>query len=299
MSRRAISSSPWSFLDTLSGALGAILFLFIIVDKGGGQESMPPIKGNFPKAYLSLDTMNQELHGELPDSLMRLQPGEKLVIVVDAVSPKPVVASVLPEPCKCDPCPTATRTLIPIKECTRQHFKYSNEKCPDPSHHLVKVCPDPNTHTKVLCDDPKCEKTITKVVESTVITLPFQAVFMLESDNFEDELDLRVCKNGKCVDGGKKRNKETGLVWLNYKISGFGTAKTGSEVIILEEKDKMAGVFTIQGRLSRRQSATVNLKFTASTKKDYEKISKKVPPSDDWATFGKIKVDARGNITKL
>lgn len=296
MSRRAISSSPWSFLDTISGALGAILFLFIIVDKGGGEESSPPVNGSYPKAYLSLDTATQELHGILHDSLMRLEPGKKLMIVVDAISPKPIP---------------------PVEECSLQHFETvctlshvddDRPRCPNPNDHL-RVCPDPSIHNKIICknpadhtktfcDDEACKKTIIQKVDTNVISLPFAVVFSLEAPNRNFEIDIQVSKNnGDWVNGGDKRDKATELIWLQYKRS-IG-AKKGTEVIILEDPKKISGTYVIQGRLNRRHSSPVKLKATASTKKDIEVFPKTVNPDNQWVTFGRIKIDSNGYITKL
>lgn len=289
-------SSPWSFLDTISGALGAILFLFIIVDKGGSPVPLPDNE-NVPIAYLSLDTLTQELHGFLPDSLKRLKPGERMVIVVDAISPKPIPS---PELC--------TLQHFETKECTLPHTNDDRPRCPRPEDHL-NVCPDkschksprckdPIAHTKVFCDDAKCEKGKEKVIidERVFIALPFEVGFMLESKNYSDEIDIQVCKINDCVNGGKKRDKGNGMVWLNYKTSGL-SAKTGSETIIIEEKSKMAGTYIIQGRLNRRHSSSVDLKATVATKKEYKIFNKTVPPSDNWTIFGKVTINKQGKIS--
>lgn len=66
-----------SFLDLLSGALGAVIFLFIIVPKGEGQGPT-----DNPQLAIVFDTIQNQFYGKLPDSLNYKRVGDSLLTVV-------------------------------------------------------------------------------------------------------------------------------------------------------------------------------------------------------------------------
>jgi hypothetical protein len=73
MSRRKMQFFNLSFLDLMTGALGAIIFLFIITPKGG--ESAAPVR----QAAIYVDTVQRKLYGDLPDSLLNKEAGDTLL----------------------------------------------------------------------------------------------------------------------------------------------------------------------------------------------------------------------------
>jgi hypothetical protein len=76
MTRRKMQFFNLSFLDLMTGALGAIIFLFIITPKGG--ESAAPVR----QAAIYVDTVQMKLYGDLPDSLLKKEAGDTLFAVL-------------------------------------------------------------------------------------------------------------------------------------------------------------------------------------------------------------------------
>ena len=76
MARRKTSLFNLSFLDVLTSALGAIIFLFIITPKGG--QSAAKIR----QAMVYFDTAQMKIHGDLHDSLLSKQAGDTLFTVL-------------------------------------------------------------------------------------------------------------------------------------------------------------------------------------------------------------------------
>ncbi len=155
MNRREHKFFNLSFLDVLCGALGAILFLFISVDKGGVPPPSGPAQER-PVAYLSMDTTMYQLHGLLPDSLAGLRSGDSVTIVINAVEPMPTAPK----------CPECVQRKCP--ECSKQSCpdpaRHKKPDCPDPTAHRPQPpvagqkCPDPLHHQKVLCESTDCKK---------------------------------------------------------------------------------------------------------------------------------------------
>lgn len=75
--KRIIDLFNISFLDLLSGALGAVIFLFIIVPKG---EGMGPT--DEPQLAIVFDTIQKHFYGKLPDSLHYKRVGDSLLTVL-------------------------------------------------------------------------------------------------------------------------------------------------------------------------------------------------------------------------
>src|SRR5690625_8002875 len=72
--RKDIEVFNISFLDLLSGALGAVIFLFIVVPKGG--EERPALQ---PQLSVSYDKVQGRFFGQFPDSLMGKFIGDSLM----------------------------------------------------------------------------------------------------------------------------------------------------------------------------------------------------------------------------
>lgn len=75
--RRVVELFNISFLDLLSGALGAVIFLFLIVPKG---EGLGPTDD--PQLAIVFDTIQNKFYGDLPDSLNYKRIGDSLLTVV-------------------------------------------------------------------------------------------------------------------------------------------------------------------------------------------------------------------------
>lgn len=96
MARREVQLFNLSTLDVLSGALGAVIFLFIIVPKGGASASRTSVQ-----AALSYDVRHKELWGLTADSLQNKKIGDTLLIVIKDMGEMPQAV-----PCPaCPDCP--------------------------------------------------------------------------------------------------------------------------------------------------------------------------------------------------
>lgn len=108
MARRDVQLFNISTLDVLSGALGAVIFLFIIVPKGGASASRTTAQ-----AALSYDLRHKQLWGDAADSLQTKKIGDTLLIVIKDLAEMPQAV-----PCPaCPDCPNngnvAARTPKP------------------------------------------------------------------------------------------------------------------------------------------------------------------------------------------
>ena len=81
-----------SFLDVICGALGAVIFLFIAVPKGGSS----PAKRQ--QVTMSYDTLHKQLFATISDSLKNKRPGDTLLVVLADYKELPGLAS-------CPACP--------------------------------------------------------------------------------------------------------------------------------------------------------------------------------------------------
>ncbi|MCO6488713.1 MAG: hypothetical protein J5I98_09865 [Phaeodactylibacter sp.] len=305
MARRSYQFFNLSFLDVISGALGAVLFLFIIVDKGGGQAVPPPAGGQYPKVYLSLDTARQQFHGFMPDSIAARRPGESVLVVVKAVEPAPGQPQPAPcppaPPCDCDGrSPRCPRPEDHRRVCTNPE-DHRQPHCPDPAHHQRAACPDAAAHRTPRCPDPACHRQVEPRASrpSDPIGLPYKLGFLLEAANFKEEIDIQVCRDGACINGFRKTGE--GMRWLDLRRGGLAKkARTGGELILMEEK-LIPGIYSIYARLDCRSTASTTVTAFASIKDGAEVTGQEqfianIPCGNDWLFVGKVEVDASGKL---
>ena len=76
MSRRKAELFNLSFLDLLTSALGAVIFLFIITPKGGAPAA------KVQQAAVYIDTADMKVFGALHDSLRHKRVGDTLFAVL-------------------------------------------------------------------------------------------------------------------------------------------------------------------------------------------------------------------------
>lgn len=86
MARRDIQSFNLSFLDLLSGALGAVIFLFIIVPKG--KSAFPLLQKNADASVL-LDTQTMRIIGR-PVTGARFKVGDTITVIINGSYKDPV-----------------------------------------------------------------------------------------------------------------------------------------------------------------------------------------------------------------
>ena len=189
MARRKVELFNLSFLDLLTSALGAIIFLFIVVPKGG--EAAAPVQ----QAAIYLDTVQMKIHGPLADSLRTKQAGDTLfAIVVDHQR--------LPEPPKPQPEAKPERPVVERTPPPRPQ-----PQAPQPSE---KPQPQPSAPVVQQPADPTPEPARPVQYKGDMPSVPARVSFEINWANKEDNVDLFVCKGGSCVYGGRKNVRDIG-----------------------------------------------------------------------------------------
>lgn len=182
MSRRKNQIFNLAFLDLITGALGAVIFLFIITPKGG--SSAP----NINQAVMYLDTAEMKIFGELHDSLRGKEIGDTLFTVL-------VDYKHFPKPEK----RKAPEKLVDF-----------NQPKPSPKVSEQKK----KTETPVVkVSDSKTTSIGTESKQSfkgDAPSVPCKVSFEVSWASKEDNVDFFVCKGGSCVYGGRKRDRSIG-----------------------------------------------------------------------------------------
>lgn len=173
---RSIEFFNLSFLDLLCGALGAIIFLFIIVPKGEGAGPAAS-----PQINVSIDTIQMKFYGDLPDSLLEKQVGDTLLALIFDYKKAPKAAVARPVP------PQAAQQKIAKQEIA----KAIKEE---------KSTPKPAT--------PEVKR---PQFQGSKPDVPCKLSIEVRWDDIEDNVDLFVCKDGDCVYGGRKRRPLIGF----------------------------------------------------------------------------------------
>ncbi len=167
-------------MDVLFGALGAIIFLFIVVPKGGAP---PDEKKVVP---VNIDEKSGKLFGDYLAVFEDLQVGDSLLVLATGKATFPSRKD-CPPPVVCPECPECP-------ECP---------KCPE-----TKV---ENGNFK----EPPVQSKPDLVYRPSV---PSKFSIEIHWKETKNNVDLYVCKNGKCVFGkdSNRRNKDIGA-WSSGK----------------------------------------------------------------------------------
>lgn len=199
MSRRSAQMFNLSFLDLLSGALGAVIFLFIITPRGGEASA------KIPQAIVSIDTAQQQLFGLLPDSLLHKNAGDTLLVLVSGWKEMPGTEECppIPAPVPCPACPSC-----PDLPAT-----------PPVANVKPKASPKPSQSTKTKLEEVKPEEPQIVYVNTTPAkkgyqgdppSVPCKVSFEITWEDMADNVDLFVCKDGDCVYGSRRRRSKIG-----------------------------------------------------------------------------------------
>jgi len=220
MKNRNVEFFNLSFLDLLSGALAAVIFLFIIVPKGEPVELGTPLMASY-------DTLEMRFSGYLPDSLSNRQTGDTIFAVIGELTARPVAID--------DPAP--------------------RPKAPRPERRVA--APKPATPTTEPKDDtPEKEETPTR--KPTVTPSKFAGskpdvpcVLSIEMKwaNKKDNVDLFVCKDNDCVFGGRRSRDFIGF-WDSGKsrTSIFGGDVRTNQEAVRQFDEIIPGTYDIYGQ---------------------------------------------------
>lgn len=296
MSRRKLQLfDSLSFLDIVFSALGAVLFLFIVVDKGGTTE-INLAEEEMVKIYMDLDTTSYRFHGNLPDSIKNkldtLRAGTPVMLVLNGKRPLPGVK---------------------IPECVCPECIYPGKGKPQPSQPSPQPPQPPSEKPRpIACDDAACQKTIVNNnnYSGDPIEIPYSIGFaIVDNTNFTNDIDIKVCRDGACAPNGRN-NSNAGMRWVDMREKGqglFGSkkARTGGEMILVEESI-IPGDYTISAKFDLSKGAapaSTQITATVATKQNNNIREKRFTASltgnANWTVIGRVHIDANGNITQL
>ena len=188
MARRQNQIFNLSFLDLVTGALGAVIFLFIITPKGGSSAAVGS------QAIVYVDTAEMKIFGTLDDSLRAKRVGDTLLtVLVDYKNfPKPEKRKVVERIIDFNQPKSQDQPPAPKKMETKR-------PTPPPP---VPAKEEP----KVVAGGPQ-ETTIFK---GDAPSVPCKVSFEINWGSQGDNVDFYVCKGNSCVYGGRKRDKTIG-----------------------------------------------------------------------------------------
>lgn len=285
MTRRKMQFFNLSFLDLMTGALGAVIFLFVITPRGG--ESAAKVQ----QAAIYLDTVQMKLYGDLHDSLFIKEAGDTLFAVV-------VDHKLLPKPKKVE----RPRPVVVDK-------KPAPKKDPPKSKPVKKKqqeLPKPKPEEK---SNPESPKTAPKppVYRGDAPSVPCSVSIEINWKDKNDNVDLFVCRGSSCVYGGDKRDRMIGE-WDSGKSRNrlFGNdLRTNQEAVrqfdkIIPGEYKIYAVFKESAK--KEDSLLINgLIYTKNEEGEErgESFSKQLRIGKNRTLIGTLRIEENGNYQFL
>jgi hypothetical protein len=283
MTRRKSSLFNLSFLDLLSGALGAVIFLFIITPKGGGEAA-----ATTPQLALRVDTLSGQFWGDLPDSLRHKRIGDTLLtVLIDyrilpgvqrRAKPEPVVET--PDP---RPAPPETRRS-PV---TR----------PEPE-------PDPQPTPPVVTTAPPPEQPREPAYRGDAPSVPCRVSFEITWATAESNVDLFVCKGDQCVYGGRKRDRDIGD-WDSGKSRNrlFGNDLRTNQEAVRQFDEVIPGEYQLYATFkeSEQERTSINISGLIYTRDDqgFERgteFARRLPLGEERVLLGTVIIQPNGQF---
>lgn len=302
MSRRNIQLFNLSMLDLLTGALGAIIFLFIITPKGG--QSAAPIQ----QAAIYFDTTQMKIHGLLPDSLLSKMPGDSLLVVMvdhknlpkKVNAPRKVLAkNDLPIS---KPTPSPRKKSIANKKPTPSPSKKEKAQPKKEKESTSSSRSQKKRETKSKSTTSSKGKTAERTFKGSPPSVPAAVSFEVNWVDKNDNVDLIICKDGKCVFGGKKRDKRIGQ-WDSGKSRNrlFGNDLRTNQEAVRQFDKIIPGEYQVyaQFKESKKNNKTITIKGLVYTKNDKlvergENFSRRLTISSRRDLIGIVKLKANG-----
>ncbi len=287
MARRKSSLFNLSFLDLLSGALGAVIFLFIITPKGGGSAP-----AQSPQMALFVDSISGQFYGDMPDSLRHKSIGDTLLtVLVDfrkmpgtekQTEPKPVIAQREPVPQR-QPEPRVERP-------TR-----NEEPTPETS---------PSRPTTPAPPAPKPPEPQEPEFRGDAPSVPCDVSFEVNWYSADYNIDLFVCKGSQCVYGGNKRERNIGQ-WDSGKSRNrlFGNDLRTNQEAVRQYDGILPGEYQIYAQFKEsdgnRTSIPINGLIYTKDADGFQRGTSFVhtlPLSDERVLIGTVVLDADGGF---
>jgi hypothetical protein len=226
-----------SFLDVICGALGAVIFLFIAVPKGGSS----PAKRQ--QVTMSYDTLHQQLFATISDSLKYKRPGDTLLVVLADYKELPGLAD-------CPTCPDCPETVGLSTD--KSYTPAINTSAATKTDSLKKATELPQP------EDPKRSKYL-----GDPPGVPCKVSFELNWADIGDNVDLFVCKGTKCVSGGAREIRDIGQ-WDSGKAKTkfFGSDLRTTQEAVRQFDKIIPGEYKLYARLkeSAKNNASVHVR---------------------------------------
>lgn len=195
MARRKTSLFNLSFLDVLTSALGAIIFLFIITPKGGGETA-----AKVRQALVYFDTAQMKIHGDLHDSLLSKRAGDTLFTVLLDYKMLPGTEEPRRRIFAFNERREEPKPERPVEE-KEIEMSEKSEKTEKPEEKQ----PTPDPVPAALAEKPK-----PPVYRGDAPSVPCLVSFEISWPSRDDNVDLFICKGDGCVYGGRKRDRDIG-----------------------------------------------------------------------------------------
>ena len=280
MSRRKHQIFNLSFLDLITGALGAVIFLFIITPKGGHSAS------EVRQVAMYVDTAQMKLFGSLDDSLRSKRVGDTLLtVLVDYKNwPKPEKRKV-------------EEKKIDFNQPRSAPSAPANKKKP------VRTIEEPvvKTATKEPVVVSKGTKQAPEFTGDAP-SVPCKVSFEINWTNQGDNVDFFVCKGNNCVYGGRKKDRSIGQ-WDSGKSRNrlFGNDLRTTQEAVRQFDRIIPGEYHLyaQFKESKRNNKRVTLKGLIYTKDSSnqqrgEAFTRTLSLSKSRVLLGKVVLKADG-----
>jgi len=217
MKNRNVEFFNLSFLDLLSGALAAIIFLFIIVPKGNISLNAAPVE-------VTYDTIQQTFSGAIPASFLGKGTGDTLLAIVGRVEGKTVEKKTDPQPKEVV---ASLRQPVQRRPSAPKPEKKTPEKEREP-----EVSEKPSVPANTM--------------EGSRPDVPCVVSIEMKWGNKKDNIDLFVCKDNACVFGGKRHRDFIGF-WDSgkSKTSLFGGDLRTNQEAVRQFDEIIPGTYNI------------------------------------------------------
>jgi len=273
MSRRKMQFFNLSFLDLMTGALGAVIFLFVITPKGG--ESAAQVR----QAAVYIDTVQMKVYGDLHDSLKNKAAGDTLFAVL-------LGHKLLPEEKK-----KYEQKIARAKKETPRPKDPVREKKNEPKEDKEK--PRPETPRS----EPK-----PPVYRGDAPSVPCNVSIEISWGSKEDNIDLFVCRGNTCVYGGNKRDRMIGQ-WDSGKSRNrlFGNDLRTNQEAVRQFDEVIAGEYEIYALFKesadKKTSITVNGLIYTKGESGHERgeaFIRQLPLSEERTHIGTLTIQESG-----
>lgn len=300
MARRSNSLFNLSFLDLLTSALGAIIFLFIITPKGG--ESAAKVQ----QALVYFDSTQMKIHGELPDSLLQKSSGDTLLMVLleykdlpkASKTPKKIFAF---NESKKEKKPEKIEKPINQPPVKKEEVKTSKEK-PKAEEKKPTAPTSPPVETPTKEPKPKPLPSA-PIFKGDAPSVPCKVSFEVSWADITDNIDLFVCRGSSCVYGGRKKDRNIGQ-WDSGKARNrlFGNDLRTTQEAIRQYDKIIPGEYKLYAQLkeSKQKKTSVTISGLIFTKgksglQRGESFSKTLKVSKERTYIGTVILQADGN----